>query len=123
MLLRLQQYNYTIRFKPGSEMYIADTLSRAYLNETEITSFEKDLEIVNMVQYLPMTAARLHDVRMRTTEDESLQILKDTILCGWPHKCEDTPSLAKPYFDIRDELTVQVGILFRGERAIIPKTL
>jgi len=123
MLLRLQQYNYTIRFKPGSEMYIADTLSRAYLNETEITSFEKDLEIVNMVQYLPMTAARLHDVRMRTTEDESLQILKDTILCGWPHKREDTPSLAKPYFDIRDELTVQVGILFRGERAIIPKTL
>jgi hypothetical protein len=60
---------------------------------------------------------------MRTTEDESLQILKDTILCGWPHKREDTPSLAKPYFDIRDELTVQDGILFRGERAIIPKTL
>jgi hypothetical protein len=76
-----------------------------------------------MVQYLTMTAARLHDVRMRTTEDESLQILKDTILCGWPHKHEDTPSLTKPYFDIRDELTVQDGILFRGEQAIIPKTL
>jgi len=55
--------------------------------------------------------------------DESLQVLKDTIIQGWPLKRENCSPLAKPYFDFRDELSVQDGILLRGERAIVPKTL
>ena len=31
LLLRLQQYDFEIRYKPGPEMYLSDTLSRAYL--------------------------------------------------------------------------------------------
>ena len=31
LLLRLQQYDVDLRYKPGSEMYLADTLSRAFL--------------------------------------------------------------------------------------------
>ena len=123
MLLRLQQYDYTIRYKPGSSMYIADTLSRAYVNETDTSCFERDLEVVNMVGYLPITEPRLNDIQSHTSKDEALQVLKDTVLRGWPHRREDTPPLARPYFDIRDELSIQDGILFRGERAIIPKTL
>ncbi|VDH90162.1 Hypothetical predicted protein [Mytilus galloprovincialis] len=123
MLLRIQQYNYNIRYKPGSTMYIADTLSRAYLKETDTTSFEKDLEVINMVKYLPMTESRVKDIKLHSQDDESLQVLQTTVLHGWPIKREDTPSLAKPYFDFRDEITVQDGILFRGERAIIPRTL
>lgn len=123
MMLRLQQYDYAIRYKPGNTMYIADTLSRAYLKETDNSDFEKNLEIVNMVQYLPMTESRLSDIRKHTCSDESLQVLKDTILQGWPLKRENCSPLAKPYFDFRDELSVQDGILLRGERAIVPKTL
>lgn len=47
----------------------------------------------------------------------------DVILHGWPTKRDDVISLAKPYFDFQDELSVQDGILFRGERAIIPKAI
>lgn len=104
-------------------MYLADTLSRAYLNETGTTSFERDLEIVNMVQFLPMTDVRLSEIRKHSYEDESLQVLMDVILHGWPTKREDVSPLAKPYVDFRDELSVQDGILFRSERAIIPKAI
>ncbi|XP_062601076.1 uncharacterized protein K02A2.6-like [Saccostrea cucullata] len=123
MLLRLQQYEYTISYKPGKTMYLADTLSRAYLNETGTTSFERDLEIVNKVQYLPMTVVRLSEIRKHSYQDESLQVLMDVILHGWPQKREEVPHLARPYFDFRDELSVQDGILFRGERAIIPEAI
>ena len=34
MLLRLQRYNLEVRYKKGPLIYIADTLSPAYLNET-----------------------------------------------------------------------------------------
>ncbi|CAC5416292.1 unnamed protein product [Mytilus coruscus] len=76
-----------------------------------------------MVKYLPMTESRVKDINLHTQDDESLQVLQTTVLHGWPIKREDTPSLAKPYFDFRDEITVEDGILFRGERGIIPRTL
>ena len=31
LLLRLQQYDAEVRYRPAREMYLADTLSRAYL--------------------------------------------------------------------------------------------
>ena len=33
MKLELQRYNITVIYKPGKEMYLADTLSRAYLKK------------------------------------------------------------------------------------------
>ena len=62
MLLRMQRYAYNIRFKPGKEMVIADTLSRAYGSseqqhgtQTYSTSLiqsplERSLEIVNAIE-------------------------------------------------------------------------
>ena len=32
MMLKLQQYQFTVRYKKGKELYVADTLSRAATN-------------------------------------------------------------------------------------------
>lgn len=42
MLLKLQRYNICIEvsYKKGSEMYLADDLSRAYLNDTNSEASE-----------------------------------------------------------------------------------
>ncbi len=34
MMLRLQNYNLTVIYKKGSEMYLADTLSRAFIQSS-----------------------------------------------------------------------------------------
>ena len=59
MLMRLQKYSIDIQYRPGKELYLADTLSRAYLaydvdaNKTESmqqqSDWEKELEQVNMI--------------------------------------------------------------------------
>ncbi|XP_021371360.1 uncharacterized protein K02A2.6-like [Mizuhopecten yessoensis] len=41
----------------------------------------------------------------------------------WKVGLSPSPSLAQPYFHVRDELAVQDGIIFRGERAAIARTL
>ena len=41
-LLRLQQYDVKIGYKPGPEMHLADTLSRAYLLTTARSPAERD---------------------------------------------------------------------------------
>jgi hypothetical protein len=41
MLMRLQRYKLTVQYKAGHEMYLADTLSRAYQpNEAQVSAIE-----------------------------------------------------------------------------------
>lgn len=50
-----------------------------------------------------------------TQEDETLQTLKHVILPGWPNDKESVPMLARPYYHVRDELSLEDGIILRGE--------
>ena len=49
LLLALHNYDVDIRYKPGKEMYLADTLSRAYLNTEDSSQTAIETEMVNMV--------------------------------------------------------------------------
>ena len=42
---------------------------------------------------------------------------------GWPESKEDAPALTHPYFSMRDDLTVQDGLVFKGNSVMIPKRL
>jgi len=52
MLLRLQRYNLDVKYKKGPLMYIADTLSYAYLDETVSCEEVKSLELVDHLETL-----------------------------------------------------------------------
>ena len=104
-------------------MQLADTLSREYLPLTDATQLEMEVQSVNMVQDLPLAAARLDDVQAHTAKDETLQALTRDMLEGWPEDKSAIPAAAMPYISVRDELSVQNGIILPGERAVIPKSL
>ena len=61
MLLRLQKFDLEVTYKKGTEMVLADTLSRAYkvpqpgepAAEATRGETEKDVESINMTQYIP----------------------------------------------------------------------
>ena len=68
MLLRLQQYDLQVTFKKGTELYVADTLSRAYQEVDPNDSLEEELEI-HMV--LPINPSKLKEYRRRHREIQS----------------------------------------------------
>ena len=127
MLLRLQQYDVTINYQQGKNMHIADTLSRAYLSETEenleVLRFHEELENLNMVQNLPVPDEAKNAIRVETSKDEDLQALVQVVQKSWPEMKAALPAPVKPYFQLRDELSVQDGVLFRGNRVIIPRSM
>ena len=123
LLLRLLVYDVILTYRCGRQMQLADTLSRAYLPLTDATPFEMEVQSVNMVQDLPLAPARLDDVQAHTAKDDTLQVLTRVILEGSPEDKTAIPAAAMPYFSVRDELSVQNGIILRGERALIPKSL
>ena len=54
MLLRLQRYNFSLKYKPAKELVIAQTLSRAYTSDTD-SKKEKDVRqhVLTVVEKIP----------------------------------------------------------------------
>ena len=123
LLLRLQQYDVEIRYKAGPEMYLADTLSHAHLPTTACSPAEEETERIHAVHFLPISEPQLAEIQHETAADSVLQTLTQVILKGWPDQKEALPSELHPYYTVRDELTAQDGILFKGLRCIIPVSL
>ncbi|XP_060774454.1 uncharacterized protein K02A2.6-like [Neoarius graeffei] len=135
MLLSLQNYNLRVVYKPGPDMHISDTLSRATAspqgtdteyNRHTVCSLQRvqdDAQHINQAGYLNVTNRRLTQIRQHTAADETLQLLTAAVLQGWPELREDTPLTIREYWTFRDEISVQDGVLFRSQRVIIPKSL
>ena len=58
-----------------------------------------------------------------TNKDKELQSLKHYISTGWPAKRSQIPVSLHPYWNFRDELTVESGILMKNSKVLIPETL
>ncbi|KAG1652083.1 Organic cation transporter 1 [Nymphon striatum] len=112
-----------------------DTLSRNYITPSmkdhnnnsqdeifRITSnIEMEIEQINMTDYLAISDEKKCLISKATKEDSSLTQLKKMIERGWNKN--DIPEDLKPYFHIRDELSIQDGIIFKGDRCIIPLSI
>ena len=67
--------------------------------------------------------ATIQEIREETAKDPVLQTLKATILNGWPSQRKKLPPELHEYFKVRDELATQDGIIFKGPKCVIPKSL
>ena len=130
MLLQLQRYNLQVRYKPGIKLYIADTLSRDYLPNTklhldnsEILLMLENISTLDMSEDVSITDERLEDIRLKTRVDPELQVLKETILKGWPTHYKNVPECIRSYFSYRDELSADNDLIFRGSCIVVPKSL
>lgn len=138
MLLRLQKYDLQVSYKKGTEMYLADTLSRAYrvrkstrenvagdvmYIEEMRGDIEGELEHINMIQYLPVSEPTQTAIQQATESDATLRELKTTIRRGWPATKAEVSANISGYFTFRDELSLQNGLVFKGERLVIPMSV
>ena len=102
----------------GSKLFIADTLSRAYLDV-----LDTHVRVMKVNALKGESDERVNEVREATAEDESMQKLLSIIRDGSPDNKNEVPSELKPCFDMRDILSHQYGVILKGERIVIPKSL
>ena len=76
-----------------------------------------------MVKLLPVSDQTLSEIQRETEADRTLQVVKSLILKGWPNDRSDLPLQAASHYSLRDELTVQDGVILRGARLVIPASL
>ncbi|GFX56279.1 retrovirus-related Pol polyprotein from transposon 297 [Trichonephila clavipes] len=85
MISKLLKYDFEINYVPGNQMFLADTLSRAFpVGET----VRDDPEMINIVhtisKHLPMSEKRRVQFKKETELDPELQIVVKYIKEGWP---------------------------------------
>lgn len=123
MLLCLQRYNLEIRYKRGKEMFLADTLSRAFPPYREVSKVVQELEEIDHMALLPVSGAQWCQIESASADNPVLQELRLTVWRGWPLTRGDVFQCLYPYFDIRDELTVQGTLIFKGQQLVVPVSL
>ena len=58
-----------------------------------------------------------------TENDQVLQKLKKLILDGFPDSKSSMPAELIPYFQVRSELSIAGGLIFKGGKIVIPESL
>lgn len=123
LLLRLQKYTFNFKYRPGKELVIADTLSRACLpvgkEETQSQELETFVHSV-FLRSIPMSHDILNDIYRETERDNELSLVRDCIQNDWPLSRKRS---THKYWKIKDQLTVVDDLVFKGNRIVVPTVL
>ena len=108
MLLRLLQCDIEVTYRRGKEMHIADALSRAYLSNGN--DRQGQFSQINAFKHLSIGQSTLQKLRVATDDPQWL--------AGQQGRHERRIS---SYFAMRDELAIHDGLIFKGERVVVPQ--
>ena len=124
MLIQLQKYDVELICIPGKQIPVADTLSRNFMPDTY-----KDLangieaHVHTVVSNAPVSDRKIKKIQEATQSDPQFQVLKNTILMGWPESRKDCPPTIIEYWNYRDELSVTNDLILKGEKIVVPNSL
>lgn len=123
--ITLELYNCIVNYKPGKKLYFADTLSRASIDDSEFVINEKELnaQISTILDNDDINRDKLIEIKNATITDDNLQILKQTVLNGWPASKTLVPDKIRQYWNIKGEIVIIDEILYKGQQIIIPNIL
>lgn len=80
----------------------------------------ENLEFDMQISHVQFSTQKLQQLRDETNGDAEMEALKSIIITGWPETRRQLPSLLRPYWSFRDEMSVEDGIILKGDRIVIP---
>lgn len=112
-------YAPTVKYVKGSDLHIADALSRDcdQTDETDETDESEDA-IVHAV--LSMSDETTNRYVRATENDVELRALTKLIQEGWPENIRSMSPQLKHYQTFKEEIEWVDGLLFKGEKLIVP---
>ena len=113
-VLRLQPYNFTVKYLPGSKN-IADTLSRLVHGKAGSKPNVADHYIRFVAENAAPKAIPIQEIEKLSAVDKELSAIREVIQTGKLHQ------LPREYRHVSGELTVLGKLVLRGSRIVIPQ--
>ena len=127
MRMKLLKYSFTASHIPGLKMEDADFLSRAPHNQPTRDDHQIDEEIschLNaVIERMPVSNSYMKKLSEESKNDKVIQHVIKTMQEGWPRSKQLCSDLTQPYWDSRHDLTTHLGLLIKGDRIVVPRSL
>jgi transposase InsO family protein len=120
MILQIQKYDYELSYQPGSHMFIADTLSRAY---EPVEGDTQEFEFINLLDTSSIPEHKLKELTEANEKDDVMMKLQEAIREGWPDRKEKCLPEITVFFNDRHLFSADSGLIFKGDRLVIPSNL
>ena len=127
--MRLQRYRFKLTYKRGPTLHLADTLSRAALPQpvaakvTNFDVFRLEIESQYSTRNQRLEESTENNLRVETEKDTTLTALHNVIVHGWPENRANVLPFLRPYWNYREERSVQNGIIYKGTQVLVPQSM
>lgn len=117
------KYNVKVTYVKGTDVPIADALSRVSLQPAAANSQLPQLDICYVTNKLSASQARLQHIWEETTSDPTLNGLREKIFRGWADEREKCPESLYDYWSFREKLTIKDGLILKADWIVVPSSL
>ena len=125
-LLDLQQYRFTVEYRPGASNP-ADYASRHPIGDSESKEYEAEAEehVAFVAKNAVPKAIMLAEIENAVAKDTTLQAVISAVKSGIWHKAPETVSLSElsRYGKIKEQLTCTETLLLKSDRIVVPAAL
>ncbi len=120
MILWCLRFDITVIYKPGRKIPVADALSRVCLPKKQPDQTRNhEVSFVSGITS-PIDIARIKDASL---QDSTLNMLKNAVFKGWPNMRKQCPQELWDYWNFRCDLVIDDGLVLKGNRIVMPKSL
>ena len=115
---------FDIQYRKGMEIPLADALSRVTLTPVEEDGIQLPIVAVNLIMSkIPVSSTEIELIHEETSKDPTLTLLRHYIHMGWPIDCRMLPQELHTFWNYREDLSKENGLITKGARLLIPSTL
>ena len=124
LLLKVIDRDVRFFYQQGPSMHLSDPLSRLSSHNTQDGNKEEVQGLkVNICDITSVKNVTLDQFKEHTASDEDFKLLKMYVMHGWPSGQQDCVEQLRSYFTFKEEISFIDGLLFKGNRLIVPKAL
>ena len=126
MMVKLKRYSFSVHYRKGSTMWLADALSRAPLprnfkSDDKFEVFASEIPLENKPDRISDHTFKL--IQTSTCTDPILSHLIPYITHGWPETKSQLPPELVQFWSYRSELTLSEGVIYKGCKVVIPTVM
>ena len=123
IITRTMPYDFKVCYIKGTTNKIADCMSRC-MSTTEVghTINLPKVDVHCITSTLKVKKRQLHELRDATAADQEMQDLQSMIMHGWPDKVAQVPQALRKYYNFREDLTIEDGLVLKRAKILVPES-
>ena len=126
IITRCLPYDFKVKYIKGKDNVLANCMSCLPAGSDILSTSQINLPRISVnciTANVQASDLQIQHIIEATSKDDTLTPLKHTVNNGWPKSIKDVPQEIQPFWNFREQITIENGLLLKNTRIIIPNSL